>query len=157
MFCPNPSKQEGECAPSVRKGRCRATPPTRQGRHGQLPPPDKDARTSTTEAAETEHPILRGRRLATERPRSSEGGKICAPCVIRGTRAAKRAPSRQDLRVMHSRTALCGDFRMHSARILPKPAHFGYMAAISCHELAFFPSEAPSGTHRSDISPLPDA
>ena len=38
---------------------------------------------------------------------------------------------------------------MHSAHILPKPAHFGYMAAKCCHEPALFPSEAPSGTHEA--------
>lgn len=155
MPCLNPSKREGECAPSARKGSV-GRPPARQGRHGRSPP-DKDARARTTEAAETEHPILRGRRLATERPRSSEGGKICAPCVIRGARATKRAPSRQDIAPMRSRTALFGAFRMHSARILPKLAHFGYMTAISCQKGALFPSKAPSGTHRSDILPLSDA
>ena len=42
---------------------------------------------------------------------------------------------------------------MHGAHILPKPAHFGYMAAICCRELAFFPSEAPSGTHEAKKLP----
>ena len=36
---------------------------------------------------------------------------------------------------------------------MPKPAHFGYMAAISCHEEAFLSSEAPSGMHQGDILP----
>lgn len=54
---------------------------------------------------------------------------------------------------MYSRTSFCGAFRMHSAHILPKPAHFEYMAAISCHEGAFLPSEAPSGMHQGDILP----
>ena len=69
----------------------------------------------------------------------------------------KRGPSRQDLRAVHSQTAVCGAFRIHGAHILPKPAHFGCMAAKCCHEPALFPSEAPSGTHRSEILPLPDA
>ena len=42
---------------------------------------------------------------------------------------------------------------MHGARILPKPAHFGYMAAKCCHEPALFPSEAPSGTHEAKKLP----
>ena len=42
---------------------------------------------------------------------------------------------------------------MHGAHILPKPAHFGCMAAICCHELALFPSEAPSGTHEAKKPP----
>ena len=80
-------------------------------------------------------------------------GKICAPCMIRGARAAKRAPSRQDLRAVHSQTAVCGAFRMHNAHILPKPAHFGCMAAKCCHEPALFPSGAPSGTHEAKKLP----
>lgn len=36
---------------------------------------------------------------------------------------------------------------------MPKLAHFGYMAAISCHEEAFLSSEAPSGIHQGDILP----
>ena len=42
---------------------------------------------------------------------------------------------------------------MHGAHILPKPAHFGYMAAKCCHEPALFPSEAPSGTHEAKKLP----
>ena len=47
-----------------------------------------------------------------------------APCMIRGVRAAKAAPSWQDLRAVRSRKAICGAFRMHSAHILPEPARF---------------------------------
>ena len=54
---------------------------------------------------------------------------------------------------MHPRTPVCRAFRMHGAHILPKPAHFGYMAAICCHEPALFPSEAPSGTHEAKKLP----
>ena len=42
---------------------------------------------------------------------------------------------------------------MHGAHILPKPAHFGCMAAICCRELVLFPSEAPSGTHEAKKLP----
>lgn len=93
------------------------------------------------------NPILRGRRLATERPKLSEDGKIRAPCMIRGVRAAKRAPSWQDMRAVYSRKAICGAFRMHRAHILPKPARFGCMARESYQEGALFPSEAPFGMH----------
>ena len=65
----------------------------------------------------------------------------------------KRGPSRQDLCAMYSQTAVCRAFRMHSAHILPKPAHFGYMVAKCCHEPALFPSEAPSGTHEAKKLP----
>ena len=76
-------------------------------------------------------------------------GRIRAPCVIRGASAAKRAPPWQDLRAVHSRKAICGAFRIHGARILPKPAHFGCMAAICCQGGALFSSEAPSGMHKA--------
>lgn len=88
---------------------------------------------------------------ARERSKRSNGaprnGKICAPCMIRGVRAAKRAPSWQDLRAVYPLTAVCGAFRIHGAHILPKPAHFGCMACESCQEGAIFPSEAPFGIH----------
>ena len=80
-------------------------------------------------------------------------GKIRAPCVIRGARAAKSAPSWQDLRAVYPPTAICGAFRMHGAHILPKPARFGCMACESCHELAIFPSETAFGMHGAQNLP----
>ena len=65
----------------------------------------------------------------------------------------ENAPWRQDVRAAYSPAALCGAFWMHGAHILPKLAESEYMAAICCHEPVFFPSEAPSGTHRGDILP----
>ncbi len=76
--------------------------------------------------------------------------------MIRGVRAAKSAPSWQDLRAVYSQTAVCGAFRMHGAHILPKPAHFGCMARESCRELAIFPSEAPSEMHETKKLPRID-
>ena len=73
--------------------------------------------------------------------------------MIRGARAAKGAPSWQDLRAVYSQTAVCGAFRMHGAHILPKPAHFGCMARESCRELAIFPSETAFGMHRAQNLP----
>ena len=73
--------------------------------------------------------------------------------MIRGARAAKRAPSWQDIRAMYPPTAVCGAFRIHGARILPKSAHFGCMAAICCQEGALFPSEAPFGIHEAQNLP----
>ena len=115
-------------------------------RLGRLPPLDRDARTCTTEPEETKHPILQRRRLVAER--SSVRGWQDSRAVhdSRGL-YSERAPSWQDLREVRSRKAICGAFRMHSAHILPKPAHFGYTAAICCHELAIFPSEATFGMH----------
>ena len=88
--------------------------------------------------------------------RTLNRGKICAPCVIRGVCAAKRAPSWQDIHVVYPPTAICRAFRMHGAHILPKPAHFEYTAAIYCHEGAPFPSEAFFGIHRGKILPSSD-
>ncbi len=80
-------------------------------------------------------------------------GKIRASCMIRGVCAAKRSPSWQDLRAVYSRKAICRAFRIHGARILPKSAHFGCMAAICCQEGALFPSEAPFGIHEAQNLP----
>ena len=71
------------------------------------------------------------------RTASAPGGKMLAQCI----------PQRRS----------AGAFRMHGAHILPKLAVFEYMQAICCHEVALFPSEAPSGTHRDDFSPRPAA
>ena len=73
--------------------------------------------------------------------------------MIRGARAAKRAPSWQDIRAVYPPTAVCGAFRIHGAHILPKPAHFGCMARESCRELAIFPPEAAFGMHGAQNLP----
>ena len=80
-------------------------------------------------------------------------------CAVHDLRASdgENAPWWQDARAVHSPTALCGAFRIHGTHILPKIAESEYMAAICCHEPVFFPSEAPSGTHRGDILPWPAA
>lgn len=44
--------------------------------------------------------------------------------MIRGVRAAKAAPSWQDLRAVYSQTTVCRAFRMHGTHILPKGARF---------------------------------
>ena len=91
--------------------------------------------------------------ISSPKGQSSEDGKIRAPCMIRGACAAKGALSWQDLHAVRSRKAVCGAFRMHSAHILPKPAHFGCMARESCRELAIFPSEAAFGMHGAQNLP----
>ena len=80
-------------------------------------------------------------------------------CAVHDLRASggENAPWWQDVRAAYSPTALCGAFWIHSTHILPKVAESEYMAAIYCHELVFFLSEAPSGTHRGDILPWPCA
>ena len=86
-----------------------------------------------------------------------------------GASDGENAPWRQDVRAVHSPTALCGAFWMHGAHILPKLAVFECMQAICCHEPVFFSSGAPFGnasgrylatadslgTHRDDILPWP--
>ena len=82
--------------------------------------------------------------------------------MIRGARAAKSAPSWQDLRAVYPPTAICGAFRMHGAHILPKQPVFGCMERKTCHGLP--PGDAPRRnlatarpprTHRARILPLP--
>ena len=77
--------------------------------------------------------------------------------MIRGARAAKSAPSWQDLRAVYSQTAVCGAFRIHGTHILPKPARFGCMACESCQEGAIFPPEATFGMHGAQNLPRIDA
>ena len=96
-----------------------------------------------------QEPLRRGR---------ATGGRQDS-CAVHDLRASdgESAPWRQDVRAVHSPTALCGSFWMHSTHILPKLAVFEYMQAICCHEPVFFPSEAPSGTHRGTILSWPAA
>ena len=77
--------------------------------------------------------------------------------MIRGARAAKSAPSWQDLRAVYPPTAICRAFRIHGAHILPKPARFGCMACESCQEGAIFPPEAAFGMHGAQNLPRIDA
>ena len=80
-------------------------------------------------------------------------------CAVHDPRASdgENAPWRQDVRAVYSPTALYGSFWTHGTHILPKLAESEYMQAICCREPVFFPSEAPSGTHRGDILPRPAA
>ena len=96
-----------------------------------------------------QEPLRRGR---------TTGGRQDS-CAVHDPRASdgESAPWRQDARAVYSPTALCGSFWTHSTHILPKLAVFEYMQAICCHEPVFFPSGAPSGTHRGAILPRPAA
>ena len=94
-------------------------------------------------------------------------GKICAPCVIRGARAAKAAPSWQDLRAVYSQTAVCRAFRIHGAHILPEPARFRMRGVRILPRTGDFPvrgrfrdawsaklaTDCRPGTHRGGILP----
>ena len=80
-------------------------------------------------------------------------------CAVHDLRASdgENAPWWQDVRAVYSPTALCGSFWTHGAHILPRLAESECMQAICCHEPVFFPTEAPSGTHRGAILPWPAA
>ena len=89
--------------------------------------------------------------------------------MIRGARAAKRAPSWQDLRAVYPPTAICGAFRTHGAHILPEPARFrmhgarilprtgGFSARGRFRDAwsAKLATDCRPGTHRASILPLP--
>ena len=108
--------------------------------------------------------------ISTPKGQASEDGKIYAPCVIRGARAAKRAPSWQDIRAVLPPTAVCGAFRMHGAHILPKPARFRMHGARILPRTGDFPvrgrirdawsaklaTDCRPGTHRGGILPRQD-
>lgn len=72
-----------------------------------------------------------------------------------GVSDGKGNPSWQDYRSVYSQMAVCRAYRIHSVQILPKPAHFGYIAAICCQEGAFFLSEVQFGIHQAkNLPPL---
>ena len=91
--------------------------------------------------------------------------------MIRGARAAKRAPSWQDIRAVYPPTAICGAFRIHGAHILPKPARFRMHGAQILPGTGDFPARGPfrdvwsekiatdcrPGTHRGEILPRQSA
>ena len=87
-----------------------------------------------------------------------------------GARAAKRAPSWQDIRAVYPPTAICGAFRMHGAQILPEPARFRMHGARILPRTGDFPvrgrfwdawsaklaTDCRPGTHRGGILPRQD-
>ena len=132
------------CAEAGSNSKLRVGEPAKQPRH-----PHK-AGGGSARTASTAPPCLR--KIKALKRSTQEWQDPRAVHDLRGTRS-ERAPSWQDLRAVYSQTAVCGAFRMHGANILPKPAHFGCTAAICCQEGAFFPSEAPSGTHEAKKLP----
>lgn len=98
-------------------------------------------------------------------------GKICAPCMIRGACAAKRAPSWQDIHVVYPPTTICRAFRIHGTHILSKPAHFWIHGGDILPRRGLFPVWGlfgdtsgqniaivrHLGTHNVNISPPPGA
>ena len=98
------------------------------------------------------HPTRKRSKRSNGAPRN---GKICALCMIRGARAAKSAPSWQDLRAVYSQTAVCGAFRMHGARILPRTGDFPVRGRFRDAWSAKPATDCRPGTHRGGILPLP--
>ena len=181
MPCLKPPKREGECAPSVRKGRCwvalhwagtaRATSPL-----------DGDARTCTTEPEETKHPVLQRRYLDTERSSVRGWQDLRAVRDSRGpcsekcpflARSSRGVSSNGDLRGISNawraylakaspfsdawRVNLAANWRFSRPRPLS-----GCMERKTCHGLT--PGNAPRRnlatarpprTHRASILPLP--
>ncbi len=70
-----------------------------------------------------------------------------------GVSDGKGNSSWQDYRSVYSQMAVCRAYRIHGVQILPKPAHFGYIASICCQGGAFFLSEVQFGIHQVKILP----
>ncbi len=179
MPCLKPPKREGECAPSVRKGRCwvalhwagtaRATSPL-----------DGDARTCTTEPEETKHPILQRRRLVAERSSVRGWQDLRAVHDSRGPCSESGPLMARSSRGVFPNGCLQGfsdAWRAYPAKASPfsdawranlatnwrfsRPRHLsGYMERKTCHGLppgdAFrehFAIGKRTGTHRGEILP----
>ena len=165
MPCLKPPKREGECAPSVRKGRCwvalhwagtaRATSPL-----------DGDARTCTTEPEETKHPTLQRRRLVAERSsvrgwqdsravHDSRG--LCSESGPFMARSSRGAFPKGDLRgfsdAWRAYPAKASSFWIHGGDMLPQTGDFpvrGHFRDAWSEKLA---TDCRPGTHRGGILP----
>ena len=168
MPCLKPPKREGECAPSVRKGRCwvalhwagtaRATSPL-----------DGDARTCTTEPEETKHPILQRRYLFSERSvvrgwqdsravHDSRG--LCSEKSPFLARSSRGVSSNGGLRgfsdAWRAYLAKASSFRMHGARILPRTGDFPVRGRFRDAWSEKIATDCRPGTHRGEILPRQD-
>ena len=74
---------------------------------------------------------------AAVRSRAAICGKFCAPCIPKGPRTGKIAPSWQDSRAMHPKRAGFGKMCAPCIRKAPQIAIGGYTARISCQEGPF--------------------
>ena len=169
MPCLKPPKREGECAPSVRKGRCwvalhwagtaRATSPL-----------DGDARTCTTEPEETKHPILQRRYLFSERSvvrgwqdsravHDSRG--LCSERSPFLARSSRRAFPKGGLRGFSDAWRTClakaSSFRMHGVRILPGRGDFPVRGPFWDTWSEKLATDCRPGTHFASIFPSASA
>ena len=179
MPCLKPPKREGECAPSVRKGRCWVALPW-AGTARATSPLDGDARTCTTEPEGTKHPILQRRRLVAERSSVRGWQDLRAMRDSRGPRSEKcpflagssrGVSSGGDLRgisdAWRAYPAKASSFRMHGVRILPRTGDFPVRGrfrdawsekiATDCrpgtHFASILPSSSARGTHIRNVLP----
>ena len=169
MPCLKPPKREGECAPSVRKGRCWVALHW-AGTARAASPLDGDARTCTTEPEETKHPILQRRRLVAERSsvrgwqdlravRDSRG-----PCSESGpfmARSSRGVSPNGGLRgfsdAWRAYPAKASSFRMHGARILPRKGAFPVRGHFRDAWSAKLATDCRPGTHFASIFPSASA
>ena len=169
MPCLKPPKREGECAPSVRKGRCwvalhwagtaRATSPL-----------DGDARICTTEPEETKHPVLQRRRLVAERSsvrgwQDSRGVHdsrgLCSesgPFMARSSRGVfPNGCLRGFSDAWRAYPAKASSFRMHGARILSRTGDFPVRGHFRDAWSAKLATDCRPGTHFASIFPSASA
>ena len=169
MPCLKPPKREGECAPSVRKGRCwvalhwagtaRATSPL-----------DGDARTCTTKPEETKHPILQRRRLVAERSsvrgwqdlhavHDSRG--LCSekiPFVARSSRGVFPKGDLQGISdAWRAYLAKASSFWIHGGDMLPRTGDFPVRGRFRDAWSEKLATDCRPGTHRGGILPRIDA
>ena len=165
MPCLKPPKREGECAPSVRKGRCRVALHW-AGTARTTSPLDGNARTCTTEPEETKHPVLQRRYLFSERSvvrgwqdsravHDSRG--LCSEKSPFLARSSRRAFPEGGLRgisdAWRAYPAIASSFRMHGARILPRTGDFPVRGRFRDAWSAKIATDCRLGTHRGGILP----
>ena len=168
MPCLKPPKREGECAPSVRKGRCWVALHW-AGTARTTSPLDGDARTCTTEPEETKHPVLQRRYLFSERSVVRGWQDSRAVHDSRGPRSEKcpflagssrGVSSGGDLRgisdAWRAYLAKASSFRMHGVRILPRTGDFPVRGPLWDTWSAKIATDCRPGTHRGGILPRQD-
>ena len=169
MPCLKPPKREGECAPSVRKGRCWVALHW-AGTARTTSPLDGDARICTTEPEGTKHPILQRRYLFSERSvvrgwqdsravHDSRG--LCSEKSPFLARSSRRAFPKGGLRgfsdAWRAYPAKASSFRMHGARILPRTGDFPVRGRFRDAWSAKFATDCRPGTHFASILPSASA
>lgn len=169
MPCLKPPKREGECVPSVRRGRCWVALHW-AGTARTTSPLDGDARTCTTEPEETKHPILQRRRLVAERSsvRGWQDSRAAhdsrGPCSEKGpflARYSRGVSSNGGLRgfsdTWRAYLAKASSFRMHGVRILPGRGDFPARGPFWDTWSEKIATDCRPGTHFASILPSASA